>query len=60
VLNKRVSVLNKRPRPFGQDMASFNADGEDMATFATKDGSINIEPANHDDVPGTALTAPTG
>jgi len=54
-----VSVLNKRPRPFGQDMASFNADGRDMATFATEDGSVNIEPANQDDVPGTALVAQT-
>jgi len=41
-------------------MASFNADGQDMATFATKDCSVNIEPSKHDDVPGTALTAPTG
>jgi len=41
-------------------MASFNADGQDMATFATKDGSVNTEPANHDDVPGTALNLPTG
>jgi len=54
-----VSVLNKRARPFGKDMASFNADGQDIATFATKDGSVNIEPANHDDVPGTALIART-
>ena len=54
-----VSVLNKRPRPFGQDMASFIADGQDMATFATEDGSVNIEPTNHEDVPGTALVAPT-
>jgi len=40
-------------------MASFNADGQDMATFATEDGSFNIEPANQDNVPGTALIAPT-
>jgi len=54
-----ASVLNKCPRPIGQDMASFNADGQDMATFAHEDGSVNIEPANQDDVPGTALIAPT-
>jgi len=52
-------MLNKSSRPIGQDMASFNADGQDMATFATEDGSVNIEPANQDDVPGTALIAPT-
>jgi len=54
-----ASVLNKCPRPIGQDMASFNADGQDMATFATEDASVNVEPANQDDVPGSALIAPT-
>jgi len=55
-----MSPLTKTSRPFGQDMASLDNNGQDMARFVVNDDPFNNDQKSHDGYPSVALTPPMG
>ena len=45
-----LSPLTKTSRHFGQDMASLDNKGQDMARFVANDDPLNNDPTNHEGV----------